>query len=57
MIHYYPPEPLFGWNNEPSLMRTQSASYRDYPQSSNFHLRTEKKKSFCPSLHDIVMNE
>jgi hypothetical protein len=34
--HYHPSELFFGWNNGQSLMRTHSASFRDYPQSSNF---------------------
>ncbi len=36
--HYHPSEMFFGWNNGPSLMRTHSTSFRDYPQSSNFHM-------------------
>ncbi|UJR31458.1 hypothetical protein I4U23_018948 [Adineta vaga] len=34
--NYHPSELFFGWNNGPSLMRTHSASYHDYPQSTPF---------------------
>jgi len=34
--HYHPSQLFFGWNNGPSLMRTHSASYRDYPQTTSF---------------------
>ena len=33
---YYPPsEFFFAWNNNPSFMRTQSASFQHYPQAGN----------------------
>ncbi|CAF1013783.1 unnamed protein product [Adineta ricciae] len=34
--NYHPPGLFLGWNNGPSLMRTHSASFRDYPQSTLF---------------------
>lgn len=43
MTHYHPSELFFGWNNQPSLMRTHSASFRDHSQSRNFCF---KKKHF-----------
>lgn len=36
--HYHPSDLFFGWNNGPSLMRTHSASYQDFSQSSNYHI-------------------
>ena len=44
--YHHPSQPFFGWNNGSSLMRTHSASYRDYPQSSNFFVISKRQSNF-----------
>lgn len=50
-FNYYPPsEFFFNWNNNSSLMRTQSASFQHYPQSGNIVLLLMRNKSYWPYL-------